>query len=666
MTIYTRMILCSILIVCLLGAIGTTLANAMSDDTWVDGGSTHLMVDASSSISAFDPRGVQLSDEFLIIGVTTRSNCGEVRIYSIDKLITQTNPQPQWVLRPDSDDSMTCDSSQRREIFGSRIAYSEDVLLISDINESDLGIVYAYEAIRNDGQVIDWVLIDRLGPDIDFGKQLFINNNAIFVVGDGGVMRSFDTVDIFNIVDSEIEFDFRYTGFFNQSSSIMIAGDQILDGSFLQNIGNGTTFPGINGDLDFSINQATRVSANRMVVPDVLPTSINIGTMRHKIFRRGQLDGWTQTQTIVSPLEDIVFPNPVFSTSSALNGSDLMINWNSVDSGDGINQLEYYHQDADGQYVLQQQLLTNRQPFGEQSAQIYMTKNRAVLLTTVLDGIDVNLFERDSGNSFIVDRGISGNWSFGPDRSGQGMLVEILGPVEQPRILVHWDTHDNEGNQMWLRGVGNIDRDRVTMDLVQAVGGEFGSDFDPNMVQRLPWGQINLIFDDCDSGVMRYNSVDFGVGEMAIHRVYGIDGLDCGDALASDVASLWTGSWSDPDFRGQGFMLQVAATSTTPVLASSWNTYDDSGNQVWLYSDLRLDESTESVFFDDVRQPVNMRFDGVLDSSDRIVIDWGQLLMTRSTCDRIELGYSALSPIFGAGQQSLRRITVPLGVRCID
>ena len=662
---------CIVITVLLLGvaAFGAGSINAQSGSVWQATQTSSIPVVSRFLNSPFDPRGVQLTDEFLIMGIFDEANCGEVRIFKLDDLMSQDDAQPEWVLRPDGDDTASCNNYNRSQVFASRIAYADDILLVSDLDDRDSGSVTVYQAIRDDGVVIDWQVLAVLDSpgSFKFGTSIAIENKALLIASnDQNTSNDIASIEIYRLVNNELTLMNVFSTETNRGDAAF-AGDQVLVRSAIWNIDNATLQEAKSlNSLEFPVSSANRVSGNRMITVETILPGLNVGNLQHKIHRRGQIDDWITTQTIDSPLPDMAFPSVLFSTSSALNGSDLLINWNGVDAGERINQLEYYQLDNSGEYVLQQQLLSNRQPFERQAAQVYLQGNRAVLLTSQTDSIDVQFFQRSEGNSFLIDRGISGNWSFGPSRNGQGMFVEVLGPAEHPRLLVHWDTHDNQGNQMWLRGVGDIDRDRVLINLREPLGGQFGPAFDPQMVQAADWGQIELIFTSCDVGILRYESPDFGQGEMALHRVYGIDGLGCGDALASDAASRWTGSWRDPLFDGQGFMLQVAQTKTEPVFAASWNTYDDLGNQVWLFANQRLDPPASGLLLQQVKQPVNMTFDGELDTSDRIIIDWGQYQLMRSDCNHIDLMYASLLPAFGSGQQSLQRITTPLGVACAD
>lgn len=62
-------------------------------------------------------------------------------------------------------------------------------------------------------------------------------------------------------------------------------------------------------------------------------------------------------------------------------------------------------------------------------------------------------------------------------------------------------------------------------------GTNWGSGFDPDDVERVPWGSITLDIDGCDSATLSYNSVakgEFGSGTLDMQRITSLAGLNCG------------------------------------------------------------------------------------------------------------------------------------------
>lgn len=123
--------------------------------------------------------------------------------------------------------------------------------------------------------------------------------------------------------------------------------------------------------------------------------------------------------------------------------------------------------------------------------------------------------------------GISGQWN-DPDSSGQGWFLQEVG---DGRVFTAWFTYDAHGNQAWVVGEGRLEGRTLVFDsLVLTEGARFGSDFDPEAVERRDWGRLEFQFDDCNNARVEYQSIlpDFGSGELDPQRLTGLDQLDCG------------------------------------------------------------------------------------------------------------------------------------------
>lgn len=119
----------------------------------------------------------------------------------------------------------------------------------------------------------------------------------------------------------------------------------------------------------------------------------------------------------------------------------------------------------------------------------------------------------------------SGTW-YGVGRSGEGFTIEVL---PDDRVFVHWATFDTNGNQIWIFGVGRAEGEALIVeDAKTTSGGRFGDDFDPELVQRLSWGRLELRL-NCEDGEMLYESVlpEFGQGQQSLVRLTALPGLTC-------------------------------------------------------------------------------------------------------------------------------------------
>ncbi len=257
----------------------------------------------------------------------------------------------------------------------------------------------------------------------------------------------------------------------------------------------------------------------------------------------------------------------------------------------------------------------------------------------------------------VVGAGHTAHW-YDPERSGEGLALEILDEV---RALVYWFTYDEEGNQRWLTGVGDIvseDGDQWIEfpELIVTRGGEFGAGFDPEQVVREFAGQATIRFSGCDRGSWHYQA--FGQEQtIALTRLSRTMGADCVAPihgrplmLLTDDAGL-SGSWYDPARSGEGFSLQWLDRDEAVI---TWYTYDLEGNQQWILG-LGRREGDQIVF----PQLINTRggrFGVEFDPEQVERLPWGQLVLDLG-CNAGAMEYSALSEEFGEGGMNLSRLT---------
>ncbi len=120
---------------------------------------------------------------------------------------------------------------------------------------------------------------------------------------------------------------------------------------------------------------------------------------------------------------------------------------------------------------------------------------------------------------------LSGTW-YDPSHDGEGFVIQML---NNKQAVIFWYTYDENGNQFWITGVGEIkDTQIIVDDAVFTEGGVFGAGFNPETVQRKIWGHITFDFSSCDSGVVNYDSTaKFGIGQLNLVRLTSVDGYYC-------------------------------------------------------------------------------------------------------------------------------------------
>jgi len=122
--------------------------------------------------------------------------------------------------------------------------------------------------------------------------------------------------------------------------------------------------------------------------------------------------------------------------------------------------------------------------------------------------------------------GIQGSW-FNPDRAGEGFVFDVFQRTgaDNLGLVIYFYTYDLDGNPMYL--VGSIEdlrpgqRAAITIDVVRTRGPGFGPGFDPDSVERAPWGALTLEFSDCDSGRVSWQPAvtGFSAGSTEIRRL---------------------------------------------------------------------------------------------------------------------------------------------------
>jgi hypothetical protein len=160
---------------------------------------------------------------------------------------------------------------------------------------------------------------------------------------------------------------------------------------------------------------------------------------------------------------------------------------------------------------------------GDMSYQIGTQKGRMQLSRiTRLMGIDCGNTQLPPVREEAL---LSGSW-YDRTHSGEGYIIEVL---VDSRVVVFWFSYDPEGNRRWFFDSGEIVEGKLVFDNMRtASGGIFGPEFDPDTVEREPWGSLELDL-DCDGGTATYSSTEegFGSGTLNVVRLTSIDQLGC-------------------------------------------------------------------------------------------------------------------------------------------
>ena len=149
---------------------------------------------------------------------------------------------------------------------------------------------------------------------------------------------------------------------------------------------------------------------------------------------------------------------------------------------------------------------------------LYGSGSQQLVRLTAIDGLPCG------GSSKVLNGSLTGAF-YDPLRSGEGFLIDIIGPDTG---LVYWFTFDNDGNPMWVFGVGTVIDNRLVVTTANTTsGGRFGPNFDPGEVQLTEFGPLVFAFDGTGSGgAMAWSGPPaFGDGGMDLVRLTQLAGV---------------------------------------------------------------------------------------------------------------------------------------------
>jgi|GEM_PF-6105786 len=264
---------------------------------------------------------------------------------------------------------------------------------------------------------------------------------------------------------------------------------------------------------------------------------------------------------------------------------------------------------------------------------------------------------------------------YSPNQNGHGINVYLL---ENNRILVIWYVYTDDGNPLWLLGVGTHDGITATLDVTQHNGAKFPPDFNAMDVISKDWGAFQLSFTGCDSGLFSWQPVvgnGFSSGEMSINRLTQTLGLNCNSQkntattntnISDGKAQLTMNEglsalWYNPSESGHGINVYMLTNNRIVVI---WYVYDKQGNPIWLLGVGDHDGVKATMA---VQKGSGAKFPPNFISSDVILDDWGTFELEFSACNTGKFSWSPVSGNgFTAGQADIQRLTHTLGLTCTE
>jgi hypothetical protein len=257
---------------------------------------------------------------------------------------------------------------------------------------------------------------------------------------------------------------------------------------------------------------------------------------------------------------------------------------------------------------------------------------------------------------FVLEPGTAAAWG-DTQRDGEGFILEML-PNNQ--AIMFWFTYNDDGEQDWYIGVGEVRGNRILFPRVLRVsGGVFGPAFDPDLVTEEVVGSARFIWSDCDRGSMDWR-IGTRHGRQNLARLTSIMGLDCCVPRLPPVReeALFSGSWGDPTHDGEGFTVEVLDDGSALVF---WFSFGPDGKRRWYFGIGRIEDG--KLVFDNMLTTVGGFFAENLDPDDIEERPWGTLELDLD-CNGGTATYNSVEEGFAAGRQNVAKITDMDGLDC--
>jgi hypothetical protein len=272
---------------------------------------------------------------------------------------------------------------------------------------------------------------------------------------------------------------------------------------------------------------------------------------------------------------------------------------------------------------------------------------------------------------------------FDPDRSGEGIFVEVL-PDGQALVYVFsygpryaWGTSPrvtNEPRQIWMVGVGQQTEYGIQVDsMLMPTGGRFGAAFDPDQVDYLNFGPLFFTYPPCGSDNDRGDLTIWQIGNALLdfqdleldNYVQLSEVIGCETGVGSPHSHV-TGSWYDPARPGEGLAVQVLQDGRAIV---QWMTYDSAGGQMWIQGIGEFDDNGRILQIQDLRTFGGTYWGSDFNPAAVTSASFGSLTIEFWNCAFAHMTYTSLA--YGAGTHELERLTTPLhindaGIGCWD
>ena len=137
----------------------------------------------------------------------------------------------------------------------------------------------------------------------------------------------------------------------------------------------------------------------------------------------------------------------------------------------------------------------------------------------------------------IVTRHFTGAWEQ-VDQESQGLSLEVIEQTDgSRRSVAYWYTYGTDRKSAWYLGIGDLIEDRIEFVLYDSVDVGFMQDADPDNDPVQSIGTMTIVFDNCDSGDVTFetNHAEVGSGSFTIRRVSAVMNTHCSGGISDDM-----------------------------------------------------------------------------------------------------------------------------------
>jgi hypothetical protein len=247
---------------------------------------------------------------------------------------------------------------------------------------------------------------------------------------------------------------------------------------------------------------------------------------------------------------------------------------------------------------------------------------------------------------------LSGNW-FNPARDGEGCQLtrEANGSTYILTCYVYNQADPYATDHVWMIGAGSVDDGAfVSTGMVITEGAQYGSAFDPDDVNRIPFGSVTMEFDDCNTADVIMDPVAPGF-ENVVLPMQKIVPVDCSGGIPDPANASRAGNWFNPDRDGEGFQLAVEGSDGLHVI--TFYTYLD-GEPAWLIGAGTIQGDT--IEFADTVITSGTGFGADFDPADVVRTPFGSLTLTFEDCNNATIVVDSDLPAFEDQTIELTRI----------